>query len=52
MEIKQDAIAEGAEVVGYEALIAITQKSSNIPQNDIISIKTTFTGREIYETMV
>jgi hypothetical protein len=31
MEIKQDAIAEGAEVKGYEALIAITQKSSNLP---------------------
>jgi ferritin-like metal-binding protein YciE len=38
MEIKQDAIAEGAEVKGYEALIAITQKSSNLPQNDIIPL--------------
>ena len=38
MEIKQDAIAEGEEVKGYEALIAITQKSSNLPQNDIIPL--------------
>lgn len=38
MEIKQYAIAEGAEVVGYEALIAITQKSSNSPRNDIIHL--------------
>ena len=38
MEIKQDAIAEGAEVIGYEALIAIAQKSSNLQQNDIIPL--------------
>ena len=38
MEIKQDAIVEGAEVVGYEALIAITQKSNILPQNDIIPL--------------
>jgi ferritin-like metal-binding protein YciE len=37
MEIKQDAIAEGAEIISYETLIAITQRMKEIPQEEIIS---------------
>src|SRR5215208_6030963 len=36
MEIKQDAIAEGAEIIAYETLIAITQRINEIPQEEII----------------
>ena len=38
MEIKQDAIAEGAEIIAYETLIAITQRINEIPQQEIISL--------------
>ena len=38
MEIKQDAIAEGAEIIAYETLIAITQRMKEIPQEEIISL--------------
>jgi ferritin-like metal-binding protein YciE len=38
MEIKQDAIAEGAEIIAYETLIAITQRINEIPQEEIISL--------------
>ena len=38
MEIKQDAIAEGAEIIAYETLIAITQRMKEISQGEIISL--------------
>ena len=39
MEIKQDAIAEGAEIIAYETLIAITQRmKEEISQEEIISL--------------
>ena len=38
MEIKQDAIAEGAEIIAYGTLIAITQRINEIPQQEIISL--------------
>jgi ferritin-like metal-binding protein YciE len=39
MEIKQDAIAEGAEIIAYKTLIAITQrKKEEISQEEIISL--------------
>ncbi len=38
MEIKQDAIAEGAEIIAYETLIAITERINEIPQQEIISL--------------
>jgi ferritin-like metal-binding protein YciE len=38
MDIKQDAIAEGAEIIAYETLIAITQRINEIPQQEIITL--------------
>jgi ferritin-like metal-binding protein YciE len=39
MEIKQDAIAEGAEIIAYETLIAITQRmKEETSQEEIISL--------------
>lgn len=39
MEIKQDAIAEDAEITAYETLIAITQRmKEEIAQEEIISL--------------
>jgi|SRR5215212_6709620 len=39
MEIKQDAIAEGAEIIAYETLIAITQRmKQELSQDEIIPL--------------
>jgi hypothetical protein len=41
MQIKQDALVEGAEIVGYETLIGITQGFDGLPSdgngNEIIT---------------
>jgi len=33
MQIKQDALVEGAEIVGYETLIEITQRFDSLPDD-------------------
>jgi hypothetical protein len=33
MQIKQDALVEGAEIVGYERLIGMTQRFDGLPGN-------------------
>jgi ferritin-like metal-binding protein YciE len=37
MQLKQDTLIEGAEIVGYETLIEITQKINGLPNDEIIS---------------
>ena len=37
MQIKQDTLIEGAEIVAYETLIEITQRINNLPREEIIS---------------
>ena len=36
MQLKQDTLIEGAEIVGYETLIEITQKINGLPNDEII----------------
>jgi hypothetical protein len=34
MQLKQDTLIEGAEIVGYETLIEITQKINGLPNDE------------------
>ena len=36
MQLKQDTLVEGAEIVGYETLIEITQKIDGLPNDEIL----------------
>ena len=43
MQLKQDTLVEGAEIVGYETLIEITQKIDGLPNDEILpAIKQSF----------